>query len=198
MSWTDFNNAEEPRDFDAMPKGTMVKVRMSIKPGGYDDPSQGWTGGYATRNNETGSIYLDAEFVVLEGEYARRKFWMLIGLHSEGGPMWSDMGRTMIKGVLNSARGLDPKDQSPASQQARCIQGFHELDGVVFVAKLGVEKGLYGDHKNTVGIAVTRNDKRYASLMSDTVNQASSQGYQPPTSKAPAVSPPSGRPSWAQ
>ena len=47
-AWNDFNDAEQQQTFDLIPKGTVAKVRMTIKPGGYDDPNQGWTGGYAT------------------------------------------------------------------------------------------------------------------------------------------------------
>ncbi len=89
MSWNDFNSADDQSGFDVIPKGTLVKVRMTIKPGGHDDASQGWTGGWATRSNTTGAVYLNCEFVVLEGKYARRKVWSLIGLYSAKGPDWA-------------------------------------------------------------------------------------------------------------
>ena len=72
MTFFDFNSAAEQSSYDLVPKGTVVRVRMTIKPGGYDDPSQGWTGGYATRSSSTGSVYLNCEFVVLDGPFARR------------------------------------------------------------------------------------------------------------------------------
>ena len=77
-SWIDFNDAEAQSSFDLIPRGTIVPVRMTIRPGGYDDASQGWTGGYATQNAATGSVYLNCEFVILEGLHARRKVWSLI------------------------------------------------------------------------------------------------------------------------
>ena len=43
MSWNDFNSADDQSGFDVIPKGTLAKVRMTIKPGGHDDASQGWT-----------------------------------------------------------------------------------------------------------------------------------------------------------
>ena len=127
MSYFDFNNAEDQTGFELIPKGTLtVKVRMTIRPGGFDDPSQGWTGGYAAQSQTTGSVYLNCEFVVLEGgpsnKWARRKMWSLIGLHSPKGPEWANMGRAFIKGILNSARGVHPGDNSPQAQQARRIQ----------------------------------------------------------------------------
>ena len=41
MSYFDFNDAEQQHEYDIIPKGTLAKVRMLIRPGGYDDPSQG-------------------------------------------------------------------------------------------------------------------------------------------------------------
>ena len=40
-SWNDFNDADSQTSYDLIPKGTIVPVRMTIKPGGYDDPAQG-------------------------------------------------------------------------------------------------------------------------------------------------------------
>ena len=56
-AWNDFNDAEQQQSFDLIPKGTVARVRMTIKPGGFDDPAQGWNGGYATQSFETGSIF---------------------------------------------------------------------------------------------------------------------------------------------
>ena len=66
-SWNDFNDADSQTSYDLIPKGTIAPVRLTLKPGGYDDPAQGWTGGYATRNETSGSVYLNAEFVITAG-----------------------------------------------------------------------------------------------------------------------------------
>ena len=139
-AWNDFNDAEQQQSFDLIPKGTVAPVRMTIKPGGHDDAAQGWTGGYATQSFETGSIFLACEFVILDGEYARRKMWSNVGLHSSKGPAWGNMGRTFIRAVLNSSRNIQPQDNSPQAAAARRIQGFNELDGIEFVARIDVEK----------------------------------------------------------
>lgn len=192
-TWNDFNSADDQNSFDLIPKGTLVKVRMTIRPGGYDDASQGWTGGYATQSNTTGSIYLNCEFVVLDGPYAKRKMWSLIGLHSPKGPEWANMGRAFIKGILNSARGLHPQDNTPQTQQARRIQGFSDLDGIEFVAKVEMEKDQNGDDKNVVKTAITPDSKDYAAVMGRVTSQPTAPASKPATTAAP-----SGRPSWAQ
>ncbi len=195
-TWNDFNSAEDQNNFDVIPKGTLVKVRMTIRPGGYDDASQGWTGGYATQSMTTGSVYLNCEFVVLDGPYAKRKMWSLIGLHSPKGPEWANMGRAFVKGILNSSRGLHPQDNTPQAQQARRIQGFADLDGIEFVAKVELDKDQNGDDKNVIKTAITPDHKDYAAVSGNTVQAAAST--QPASSPQASASAPTGRPSWAQ
>lgn len=195
-AWNDYNSADDQNSFDLIPKGTLVKVRMTIKPGGYDDPAQGWTGGYATQNQTTGSVYLNCEFVVLDGPYARRKMWSLIGLHSPKGPEWANMGRAFIKGILNSARGLHPQDNSPPAQLARRISGFADLDGIEFVGKVELEKDQHGEDKNVIKMAITPDRKEYAVVMGKVAPQPAQQ--QTPAPQQQPAAAPTGRPSWAQ
>ena len=202
MTFFDFNSAAEQSSYDLIPKGTVVRVRMTIKPGGYDDPSQGWTGGYATRSMTTGSVYLNCEFVVLDGPFARRKMWSLIGLYSAKGAEWTNMGRTFIKAILNSARGINPNDSSPAAQNARRISGFADLEGIEFVGKVDWDKDQNGQDKCVIKSAVTPEHKDYAAHMNGAPAGAASapassggtNAYAQATGRAPVP----GRPSWAQ
>jgi len=198
MTYFDFNSASEQSNYDLIPKGTLVRVRMTIKPGGYDDPSQGWTGGYATRSATTGSVYLNCEFVVLEGQFARRKMWSLIGLYSSKGADWANMGRTLIKAILNSARGIDPSDNCPAAQNARRIGSFADLEGIEFLGKVDWDKYQNGQDKCVIKSAVTPDHKDYATYMTGVAQSApstpSANAYAQATGRAPVP----GRPSWAQ
>lgn len=213
-NWNDFNSADEQTSFEVMPKGTLVKVRMTIKPGAFDDLNNGWAGGYATRNNDSGAVYLSCEFVILAGEFARRKVWSMIGLYSDkNSNNWGNMGRSFIRGILNSARGIMPKDESPAAQNARRINGLADLDGIEFVASLGMGEDKNGDPKNEIQLAITPDHKEYAAIMGAVANVSApttaaappaSSNYQPsaPVS-APAAAEtsnanPAGTPSWAQ
>ncbi len=208
-SWNDFNDAKS--NINLIPKGTLAKVHLTIRPGGFDDPSQGWTGGYATRGS-TGAVYLNGEFTVLEGQYSRRKIFTLIGLYSPKGPDWGNMGRSLVRGMLNSARGISDKDMSPEAQAARRIGGFSDLDGIEFVARIDVGTDANGDDKNEIRSAVTPDHKDYAAIMSAVApaqtqlsqgqqshnpqGSQTSQGPQPQqSSQAPSAT---GRPSWAQ
>lgn len=207
-SWNDFNDAESQTSYDLIPKGTIAPVRLTIKPGGYDDPAQGWTGGYATRNETSGSVYLNAEFVITEGAYAKRKIWSLIGLLSLKGPEWANMGRSFVRGILNSARGLSDKDNSPEALAARRINGFTDIDGIEFLAKIDVGKDANGDAKNEIRFAVTPNQKEWESYVKSggvwrpggSPNQTTPAPQSMPATATPAATAQStpNRPSWAQ
>lgn len=204
MNWNDFNDAEQQTSFDLIPKGTLAKVRMTLKPGGHDDASRGWTDGYATESFDTGSVYLAAEFVVLEGEYARRKMWSNIGLHSPKGDTWANMGRTFIRAALNSAYGFLPTDQSVDAQNARRISSFGGLDGIEFVVRIDVEKDAKGENRNIVKQAIEPDHKDYARLMGVISKASGPSGsgnsgtpIQPIPQRTPAAAV-AGKPAWAQ
>ena len=190
--WNDFNNSDNQQSFDVIPNNTLAKVRMQIRPGGYDDTNQGWNGGYATKNDNTGSIYLSCEFVVLEGEFARRKIWSLIGLHSDKGPEWANMGRSFIKAILNSSKGFKESDVSEAAQNARRIKGLADLDGIEFLAKITIAQDQNGNDKNEIKFAITPDHKDYAKLMGNISHQP--QQSQPTQTQQPN----NNRPAWAQ
>ena len=203
--WNDFNSAQS--NTNVIPKGTLAKVRLTLRPGGFDDASQGWTGGWA-RRAATGAVYLDAEYTVLEGPYARRKILSLIGLYSPKGPDWANMGRGMISGILNSARGVSDKDASPEAQLRRRINGFGDLDGLEFIARIDVGQDTNGDDKNEIRAAVTPDHREYAGLMGAVAPQSPAASLHSLAPQQPAASPQTsqpvsepgnaGRPSWAQ
>jgi hypothetical protein len=216
-AWSDFNDAEaQQAEFNLIPKGTQTLVRLAIKPGGYDDPQMGWTGGYATASEETGAVFLSCEFVVLSGAYAKRKIWSNIGLHSNKGPTWGQMGRSFIKAVLNSARNIHPDDYTPDAQRLRQIRSFAELDGVEFAARIGIEKDGKDEFRNIIRKVIEPDHKDYVGLMltkspRDSGSGSSSGGAPATTAPVPAMTaaqPGSGyqprpanaqgRPSWAQ
>jgi hypothetical protein len=177
-------------------------------------------------NGSTGSVYLDAEYTVLEGPYAKRKIWSLIGLYSPNGPNWANMGRSLVRGILNSSRGISDKDNSPEAQARRRINGFADLDGLEFIARIDVGQDTNGDDKNEIKSAVMPDHRDYPQVMghvaapgmapqmqppvsgpqyqAPVAPSAPAQGYpapqsqQTPAQQAPAAPGFSGRPSWAE
>jgi len=212
-NWNDFNDAEQQQSFDLIPRGTAVKVRMSIKPGGHDNPEMGWSGGWASESFDTGAVYLSCEFVVMEGPFAKRKVWSNIGLYSPKGPTWGNMGRTFVRAALNSACNIHPGDNSPQAQNARRIAVFGDLDGLEFAARIDIEKDAKGGDKNTIKSVIEPDHKDYALIMGVASKSTPSSGNSgapaamvAPSHIPPAARPaqstqqnvPGGKPAWAQ
>ena len=106
------------------------------------------------------------------------------------------MGRSLLRGMLNSARGISDKDNSAQAQAARRISGFTDLDGLEFIAKIDVGTDTNGEEKNEIRTAVTPDHKEYAALMgmAGAAAQAPSQARPP----QPSMPKPGVRPPWAQ
>ncbi|UPA54930.1 hypothetical protein MWH06_06750 [Wolbachia pipientis] len=147
---TDFNNVKLQSSL--IPKGTIVKVKMAIKPEGYES--------WFTRSLSTGSIYLNAEFTVTEGPYAKRKIYQVIGIKSgkanvEKEDVWGESGRSMLRSILESARNIHPHDTSEKAVIARKINSIADFNGLEFTAKVGIEAdSRYGD-RNRITAVVT-------------------------------------------
>ena len=131
--------------------------------------------------------------MILEGEYARRKVWGIIGLHSNKGPEWGNMGRSFIKAILNSSRGFCESDNSPAAQSARKINGIGDLDGMEFVAKITTKKDQNEELRNEIRFAITPDHKDYKTTM----GAVSTPSAVNPQSN-PNIPAPNNRPAWAK
>ena len=148
-------------------------------------------------------MYLNAKFTILEGPFAKRQVFGLIGLYSPKGPDWTNMGRSFLLAILNSARGIHPADQTPQAQTARRIRGFADLDGVEFVVRIDVEKDQNGEDKNVVKAAIQPDSNEYSALMGAVsrahVPTGGFSSSAPAAHAAPAAAPAvSTRPTWAQ
>ena len=165
QDWQNFNTAAPQKNYELIPAGTLAKVRMTIQPGGYNDANCGWTEGYATLNPRTGSVYLTCEFVIMEGEYAKRKVWSHIGLYSANGPEWSNMGRSFIRAILSSARGLSEDDHSQEASNKRYIRSLGDLNGIEFVARIDVETNKEkGTLRNVIKNAISKDHPQYETI----------------------------------
>ena len=166
MKWYDeINETEEAIKTELIPVGTIAKVQMSIKRGGYSDEDMGWDDDYAYKNPETGSIYLNVKFTVLSGEYNGREIWGKIGLHSPRGEAWARMGKTFIKGVLSSAKGVGLFEKTPEAKNAHKLHSFTDIDDILFLAQIDVERDPNGSERNIIKRAITKDHKDYETLM---------------------------------
>lgn len=168
----DLNDAEPQRSSDLIPDGSFAKVSLAIRPGGVDGATP-YDAQLLKASMQPGSdvMMLDCEFTVVEGPHIRRKFWQALtvsgGKVDEKGVSlgWSITKRT-IRGMLESALGLDPKDESPQAKAKRTLPGLKALDGIVFVAKIKVEPGRDGHaEQNRLDVAVTPDMPEWSKVM---------------------------------
>jgi hypothetical protein len=141
----DLTDVEPQQSGDLIPDGTYAKVILHLRRGGADGAEE-LDKGLLRASSTPGSnvLSLDAELTVVEGRHARRKFWqpftvsggMLDGLGQSIG--WSITKRT-LRGMIDSAHGLDPHDHSEAAATKNCLRGLADLDGLTFAARISVE-----------------------------------------------------------
>lgn len=141
----DLNDAEPPKSNDLIPDGTFAKVTMVFRDGTVDGESE-LDRNLLRHSNATGSdvLLIDAEFTIAEGPFARRKFWQnftVAGgkLDDAGVSIGWKITKSTFRAIMDSALGLDPKDDTAAAKEKRIIKGLSQLSGLTFVAKIKVE-----------------------------------------------------------
>jgi hypothetical protein len=154
-----FNDAEQQTEFGIIPNNTIAKAVLTIRAGNdFSDL-------FLTRSKNGESTFLNCEFTILEGQFARRKVFDKIGIH--GSDQWINIGKSRIRAILESAKNINPKDMSETAMAARKISSFDELNGLEPIIKIGVEhdrSGVYQD-KNRVLSIITPEHKFFAEYL---------------------------------
>jgi hypothetical protein len=138
---------------ELIPNHTTATVKIHIRPGGYNEISQGWTNGFASRS-ASGSVYLNAEFTLLDGKYAGQKIFNVIGLRSPKNAHWGSKGRIFLRDIINSSYGLQPEDCSSSAQKARELRNIGDIDGLKFRALIKISKNQSGRAENVIDKAI--------------------------------------------
>nr|BDD46863.1 hypothetical protein 27 [bacterium] len=179
-NFTNFNDAAPQHEL--IPAGEIVKVKFTIRPGGYE------SGGWLTQGKETDSVYISGVCTVLEGKYLRRKIFTKIGIKGSkvdenGNNVWGNMGRSTIRAMLEAAKNIKPKDQSPDAQADRCISSIAQLDGLEFPIKVGIEDD---SDRNKILSIITPDRKEYAEAMGSKPSSSPQPHTQPTQQTKPA------------
>ena len=119
----DFGADTQDAAFDLMLANTLAKVCLTIRPGGAGP--EGWL----TQSKTSPALYLNTEAVPMEGPFARRRIYTRIGFRGKaaGGPSddsYGNCGRALIRGILESARGVRANDRHEAAGAARMIRSL--------------------------------------------------------------------------
>jgi hypothetical protein len=156
---------------ELIPDGTFARVAMAIRPGGLNGATPA-DAGVLKASNTSDAKLLDCEFTVVEGPYARRKFWQNFTVaggkvDEKGQSKGWNIAKSAFRAMIDSALGLDPRDDSAAAKQKRVIQGLKQLDGIVFVARIMIEPASSANYKdaNKLANVVTPDEPQYAAVM---------------------------------
>ena len=154
-----FNDAGLQTSFDLIPANTIAKVRLVLKPG--NDTQEP----LINHSKSGDASYLNCEFIILEGQYAKRKVFDKIGV--EGSDVWVNMGKARIRAILESAKGINPKDMSEIAMTARKINSSDELNSLDCVIRIGIERNRQGQYqdKNRVASIITPEHISYNQYM---------------------------------
>jgi hypothetical protein len=192
----DFNGAPEQREGGLIPEETICVVHMTVRPGNAGE------GGWLKRSKIGDSLAIDAEFTVVEGANAKRKFWKLFTIEgaSEGHQRAGEISASQLRAILESARGVRPDDESEQAKAARRVASWGDFNGLRFIAKIGIEKGKDGyKDKNTLDAAITPDRKAWHRVeqVVQPVQGMTTAGAAAAGVVAKAATAPTGKPSWA-
>lgn len=150
----DLNDAQPqmPPTGEPIPDGTFAKVGMTIRPGGVDGAAP-MDKGLLKASATSDAKMLDCEFTVLEGPFAKRKFWQNFTVaggkvDEKGVSKGWNISKAAFRAMVDSALGLDPQDVSEAAKQRRVIQGLKQLDGIAFAARIMIEPASNPQYKD--------------------------------------------------
>jgi hypothetical protein len=201
----DFNNAQ--RSNDLLPDGIFCPLKLTIRPGGDTMPEREYDGALFKNSLRSDAVMLDCEFTVLPpSPHQKRKFWQMFTIAGgkvgeDGTSIAGQITMLMLRAIINSALELHPKDMSDAAKAKRNLGGFRDLDGIVFIAKIGIKRGdrtpdggFYPD-KNIIAHVVEPNEPQWGEVRAGKIPlPAPSSRPAAPQAAAPAQP----KPAWQQ
>jgi hypothetical protein len=186
-----------PTDFsdyaggDPIPPGTIATLQTNVR---YGDG----TDGVLRRTKGGDAEGLDLSFTVIEGPFAKRKFFafMLVKGETEGQKSMAETNLSRLKQIIDSAKYLDPSDKSPEARAKRSLN-WRDFDGVRFLAEIGIEAGRDGYlDKNIITKVITRDMSLWGGR--PPIDQGASDfGAAAPQGGAKAPTAAVQKPSWA-
>jgi hypothetical protein len=156
---------------ELIPDGTFAKLVMNIRPGGVSGTAP-MDVGLLKPSSSSDALMLDCEFTVVNGPYAKRKFWQMFTvsggkLDDKGVSKGWNISKSILRAMIDSALGLDPKDMSEAAKSKRVINGLKEFDGIQFAARIMIEPNSNSQYpdQNKLANVVLPGEPQYAAIM---------------------------------
>ena len=147
----DFNQIESDTktgDFELIPDKTIAYAVTELQ-GGDTEISEFGRGTFFLKSQSSKAKWLPLEFTIIGGDYDGRKVWHRLfvdgdKLNDKNVPIAKDIGLKLMRGIIESARGIESNDMSSEAQEKRKINGIDDLRGMQLCIKIGIEKGTNG------------------------------------------------------
>jgi hypothetical protein len=109
-------------------------------------------------------------------------------------PVAKEIGLRTMRLIIESARGINPDDNSPEAQQARQLNSIEQLNGMELCIKVGIEEGTNGyADRNKLVAPITPNQTGYITGSANPNAAPSNTVSQPNVNQAD-----NNTPSWAK
>ena len=196
----DMNDVQPQIATDIIPDGTFARISMIFKPGTIDGDSPADARLLKASNSPGSDVrQIDAEFTIVEGLHARRKFWQFFTvsggkLDEQGVSIGWKISKSTFRAMIDSALGLNPEDMSDAAKAKRVLNGLSELSGITFIGKVKIEPSdnpRYPD-RNRLERVVLPQEPEWQKVMNGEHVPAA------PSSKPRAAAKPETPPAWGQ
>ena len=113
-----------------IPPDSCVILQMEIR-----TPRSGKEGSHPLLcRAASGNEYLDVQFTVVRGQFEGKQLWNNYTV--QGSEMASKISMRTLRAIVESARGIDPNDGSPAATANRRLNDWTDFNGLQFMAKL--------------------------------------------------------------
>ena len=164
----DFNSAEEQKEARGpIPPRSAVKVRLAVR-----QPRQpGSVEGLHYANS--GAQCLDTEMEVVAGTFQGNKIWQMfvVGGVTDGHDKAAQISMRTMRAMVEAARGINPKDQSPQAANGRRLNVWTDLHGMEFgvIVECEISQPSNRDGRrfvnNTVYRIITPDHELYQAIM---------------------------------
>lgn len=158
----DFNTAElQTTGKGPIPPDSCVILQMEIR-----NPKSNKQGSHPLLSrSDKGNEYLDVEFKVARGSYEGKTIWQNFTV--AGSEQASKISMRTLRAIIESARQIDPNDQSPQAAQGRMLQDWADFQGIQFMARVDAkaEKAYNSDDvyvNNHIKKIITPDMEEYA------------------------------------
>jgi hypothetical protein len=200
----DFNEApQQGSGAGPIPEDSVVVVVAEIR-----EPKAGKAG---TINPlfvaaASGYEFLDFEFTVVSPKFKERKIWQNFMLAYTKAPTDKSaqaisISMRTLRAMVEAARHISPKDTSPEATKARIINGFADINSMLFPVVVGCEWGNPNSSgkrylNNTIKRIVTVDDERFDKVFEDPEGCILSGKPLPPEPQGGGTPPGGAKPAW--